>query len=266
MPNLTDTHLRFHTLETLAEGKTVIHGLHPLAKTITTFVYVVIVVSFNPYELSGLLPFFFYPVTLMALAEIPYKPLLSRLAIALPFGIFAGIANLIFVRETALTLLGLPISYGLISFISIIIKTVLTVMAVLILISTTPMPLLSRQLAALKVPSIFILVLSLIYRYISVLVEEALSMYTAYALRSPDQKGIRMKDMGIFVGQLLLKSMDRAERVYQAMRCRGFTGVYDYIPLPKLTGKEAVYLLGLSAAFVLLRFFNLSLLLGSLFS
>jgi len=264
MPNLANANLRFHTLEILAEGNTMIHSLHPLAKTITTFLYVVIVVSFGPYELSGLLPFFFYPIILMALGDIPYKPLLARMAVALPFGLFAGTANLILVRETALYFLTIPISYGMISFFSIIVKTLLTVMAVLILISTTPLPTLSRQLTALKIPSLFILLLSMIYRYIGVLVEEALAMYTAYTLRSPDQKGIKMKDMGIFIGQLLLKSVDRAERIYQAMKCRGFTGSYEYIPLPKMKAGGLVYLLGLCAVFSLLRFFNLSLLLGNL--
>lgn len=33
-----------------------------------------------------------------------------------------------------------------------------------------------------------------------------------------------MKDMGIFVGQLLLKSFDRAESIYVAMKCRGYDG------------------------------------------
>ncbi len=265
MPNLAKANLRFHTMETLAEGNTIVHSLHPLAKTITTFLYVVIVVSFGPYELSGLIPFFFYPLTMMALGEIPYKPLLLRLAVALPFGLFAGIANLIFVRETAFYFISLPISFGMISFLSILIKTLLTVMAVLILVATTPLPLLSRQLTALKIPSLFILLISMIYRYIAVLIEEALSMYTAYTLRSPEQKGIKMKDMGFFIGQLLLKSVDRAERIYHAMKCRGFNGDYQYIPLRKIKTGETAYLIGLSAAFLLLRFFNLSLVLGNLF-
>ena len=56
------------------------------------------------------------------------------------------------------------------------------------------------------------------------LLNEAVSMHTAYTLRTDNQKGIKMRDMGSFLGQLLLRSTDRAEQVYYAMKCRGFHG------------------------------------------
>lgn len=254
----------FHSLENMAEGKTIIHHLNPLTKTITTFLYVVIVVSFDRYSISGLLPYVFYPVVFMSLGEIPLKPLLSRLAIALPFCIFAGAANIIFDQETMLTFLGFNISYGLISLISITLKAGLTVMAVLILIATTKMPVISRQLIRLKVPTIFVLLISMIYRYISVALEETINMYIAYSLRSPHSKGIKIKDMGSFVGQLLLRSFDRGERVYFAMKCRGFSGDYNYMPTPKPPGVELVYMILFAAAAILFRIVNISEFIGSI--
>lgn len=253
----------FHSLENMAEGETLIHRLNPLTKTITTFLYVVIVVSFDRYSISSLLPFIFYPVVFMSLGEIPLKPLLSRLAIALPFCIFAGAANVIFDQETMTTIVGFPISFGFVSLLSITLKVILTVMAVLILIATTKMPAISRQLIRLRVPSIFVLLLSMIYRYISVALEETVNMYTAYALRSPSNKGIKMKDMGNFVGQLLLRSFDRGERVYFAMKCRGFSGDYKYVPTHNPPMGEWIYM-GLFALIILfLRFVNLPILFGS---
>lgn len=253
----------FHSLENIAEGDTFIHHLNPLTKTSTTFLYVVLVVSFGRYSISGLLPFIFYPIVFMSLGEIPLKPLLSRLAIALPFCIFAGIANVIFDQETMTTFLGFNISFGLISLLSIILKAILTVMAVLILIATTKMSVISRQLIRLKVPSIFVLLLSMIYRYISVALEETINMYTAYSLRSPYNKGIKIKDMGNFVGQLLLRSFDRGERVYFAMKCRGFSGNYKYVPTQNPPIGEWIYM-GLFAVIILfLRFVNLPILFGN---
>ena len=255
----------FHNLENIAEGETIIHRLNPLTKTITTFLYVVIVVSFDRYSISGLLPFVFYPMVFMTLGEIPIKPLLSRLAIALPFCTFAGVANVIFDQETMLTLLNFKVSYGLVSLVSITLKAGLTVMAVLILIATTKMPVISRQLIRLKVPTIFVLLISMIYRYISVALEETINMYTAYSLRSPHGKGIKIKDMGSFVGQLLLRSFDRGERVYFAMKCRGFSGDYKYIPTPKPPLGECVYIKVFTANAIILRVFNIIDLIGSLF-
>lgn len=254
----------FHSLENLAEGETFVHRLNPLTKTITTFFYVVIVVSFDRYSISGLLPYVFYPVILMALGEIPIKPLLSRLAIALPFCVFAGIANVIFDQETMLILFNVNLSYGFVSLIAITLKAGLTVMAVLILIATTKMPVISRQLIRLKVPAIFVLLISMIYRYISVALEETINMYTAYSLRSPDTKGIRIKDMGSFVGQLLLRSFDRGEKVYFAMKCRGFSGDYKYIPTPKPPILEWTYMFLFIAAAIILRIVNVPNLIGGI--
>ena len=95
-------------------------------------------------------------------------------------------------------------------------------------------------------------------------------MFTAYNMRIPPQRnpqksGIKMRDMGIFLGQLLLRSFDRAERVYISMKCRGFDGVY-------ITGKhknpricDSLYAIILTAAIIFLRFFNVSLFVGRIF-
>jgi len=47
-------------------------------------------------------------------------------------------------------------------------------------------------------------------------------MSVAYSLRNFNRKGIEMRDMGSFSGQLLLRSFNRAERVYNSMKCRGY--------------------------------------------
>jgi len=54
-------------------------------------------------------------------------------------------------------------------------------------------------------------------------------MLRAYMLRSPlqNENGIHIKDWGAFAGQLVLRTFDRAQRVYQAMCVRGFTGEYN---------------------------------------
>lgn len=254
----------FHSLENIAEGETIIHRLNPLTKTVTTLLYVVAVVSFNRYAISGLIPFAFYPFIAMSLGEIPLKTLMTRLAIALPFCIFAGVGNIIFDTGIMFTLFDIRFSYGFVSLLSIIIKVTLTVMAVLILIGTTRMPVLSRQLIRLKVPSIFVLLISMIYRYISVALEETINMYTAYSLRSPDSKGINIRDMGSFAGQLLLRSFDRGERVYFAMKCRGFSGDYKYVPTPAPPAGEWVYMISFAAIIVVLRIVNIPDLIGSL--
>ncbi len=265
MSKLTDSLNKIQSLEELAEGKTVSHRIHPLAKMITTIFFLVAVISFDKYNISGLIPFFIYPILLMALSEIPYQSVLSRLLIALPFSFFAGLSNPFLDRSTAFLLLGVPVSWGILSFLSILIKTVLTVMAVLILIATTPMDRLAHELIRVKIPKIFVMQIMLTYRYLGLLIAEAGNMMTAYHLRSSRQKGIRLEHAGTFMGQLLLRSFDRAEKVYVAMKLRGFNGEYHFVLSEKMRLGDSIYALALCAVFLLMRWLNVSVFIGSYF-
>lgn len=264
MHNLHNASASMHTLEQMAEGKTVIHTLHPAVKMLTTACYIALVVSFGRYDLSGLIVFFFYPVILMALSETQYKPLLQRLLIALPFSLCAGLSNLFFDRGTALFISHIAVSYGILSFFSLMIKTLLTVMAVLILVATTSMNHLSYQLMRWRIPAVLVMQITLTYRYISVLLAEASTMVTAYRLRAPRKKGISLHDMGAFAGQLLIRSVDRAARVYDAMKCRGYRGAYSGSKVDELCMRDYFYLLFVCGILFLMRFVNFSVLLGNL--
>ncbi len=260
-----------YSLEQLAGGRSVIHRRHPLVKLFSAFIYIVTVVSFGRNELTFLTPFIFYPVILMALSETPWKPVLKRAAVAAPFGIFAGISNLIFERDIAFTLGGIGISDGVISFISILYRTFLCVSAVLILVAVTPFDQIADQLRRLHVPGIFVTLFEITYRYIGALLEEASSMYTAYMLRSLNHRGLQMKHMGSFVGQLLIRSFDRAERVYGAMKCRGYASADIKKRRRPLSKEDLLFFAAVCLPFLALRIlsifeFDLPALLNGLFS
>jgi len=223
---LSDISARIHeirALENLASGRTAIHRLHPLTKLVSAIVFIVLVVSFGRYDFARLAPYLFYPFVMMALAELPYKLLLARVLIALPFCLFAGISNVIFDKAAAFDIGGVTVSLGVLSLATILLKMYLCVMAALLLVATTPFIELTAQLRRLHVPMVFVMVFEMTFRYIGVLLEEAHSMTTAYKLRSGNKKAIEMRHMGSFAGQLLLRGFDRAERVHAAMRCRGYS-------------------------------------------
>ena len=264
MANLHHAVTGMDRLEQLANSDSSVHRLHPMAKLITAIVYVVIVISFSPQNVSGLVPFLFYPAIMMSLSGTPYRPLLHRFLFALPFSLMGGISNLVLSRGAAFYIGSFMVSQGMVSFVSILLKTLLSVLAVLILIATTSFVEISSQLITLRMPKILCLQLILTYRYLSVLVAEAASMFTAYSLRGPNQKGIRMKDMGSFVGQLILRSFDRADRIYQAMKCRGFHGVYYGRKRGGFRLSDGVFMVLPALSMIFLRFFNLSLFFGKL--
>ena len=257
---MSDIGSRIHdirALESLAAGRTVIHRLHPLAKLMSTFIFIVFVVSFGRYDFVRLAPYMFYPFVIMALAELPYKLLLSRVLIALPFCLFAGISNIIFDRVAAFSVGSVTVSLGVLSFATILIKMYLCVMAALLLVSTMPFNELTAQLRRLHAPMMFVMVFEMTFRYISVLLEEAYSMVTAYKLRSGTRKALEMKHMGPFVGQLLLRGFDRAERVHAAMCCRGYS--LKHIPplRRRLQCKDALAFAAVFLPSLLLRFISI---------
>lgn len=262
MLNLADSLNNIRRFEELSEKGTVIHRLHPASKIITTVIYTLVVMSFNRYEISGLLPLILYPVFIMALAEIPYKPILRIVLIALPFALCIGIFNVFINNEIAFRIGGIGFSYGFLSLITISLKSVLTVMSALILVSTTSITKIAAELVRIKVPRIFVLQFVLVYRYISVLVEETGRMTRAYSLRSPSQKGINFKDLGSLIGHLLLRTFDRADRIYSAMCCRGFNGEYNVGYSEKVKGQDYLYIIVCVLFFLMVRLLNISVLIG----
>lgn len=252
-------------LDDLARKETSIHKLHPIIKPLTTVVYLTSIVSFGRYEISRLLPFVFYPILIFAFGELPVAPILKRILLVEPLIIGVGILNPLFDNYT-LMIGGYAVSRGWVTFLSIFIKSGLTVTAGILLIAVTGMDKLAGALRMLKVPRVFVLQLLLTYRYISILMEEALRMFRAYSLRAPGQKGIRWNVWGSFAGQLLLRTFERAQRVYQSMNLRGFTGEYYAGDNIRLRFNDVLYLAGWSLFFIAARIINIPMLIGSLFS
>jgi len=250
-------------LDDLARRPIPINRLHPLVKLLTTVIYLTVAVSFGRYEISALLPLVFYPVIIFSLAELPMADMLKRIGWVMPFVLGIGILNPVFDHQTV-SLLGLTISRGWLTFLSISIKCILTVAAGIILIATTGIDRLGAAMRMIGFPRIFVLQLLLTYRYISVLGDELARMIRAYSLRAPGQKGIKRDAWGSFAGSLLLRSFDRAQRVYAAMCLRGFAGEYNTGNIAKINSRDLRFLAGWGAFFVIARIYNVPLLLGSL--
>ena len=49
-------------MDELAARKSPVHALHPAAKLLTTIAYILITLSFDKYDLSGIIPMVLWPV------------------------------------------------------------------------------------------------------------------------------------------------------------------------------------------------------------
>lgn len=251
-------------LDDLALNKTTLQSLDPRSKLITTLVFIVAATSFGKYDLLGILPLVFYPVSLMALGNIPAWEITKKILYVSPFAVFIGIFNPVFDREILVQFGSIAITGGWISFTVIIVKFVLTVSVALILVATSGFDSICLALARLKVPQVFVVQLMFIYRYIFVMVEEASRMIRAHNLRSFRKRRIDLRIFVSMIGQLLLRTLDRAQRIHTAMISRGFTGDIRLIRELKAGLIDWVFFLGWAVFFILVRMYNIPELLGLL--
>lgn len=253
MAKITDAIFEVHELEELAGRKTEINRVHPLVKLIVTLSFMIIVVSFDKYNLLGILPYFLYPFILLKLSEIEMRTCFRKIRGILPLILFIGIFNPFFDRAAIIHIGSIPISGGVISMITLFLKGLYCLMASFLLIATTGITGICYALRLLRVPEVMVTQFLLTYRYITVLMAEANEVYQAYSLRAPGDKGVKYKIWGPLLGQLLLRSIDRAGNLYESMLLRGFQGEYRVSGSQKAEGRDYAYLCLWIGIFVLLR-------------
>ena len=265
MSDISRTLGRMRRMDDLALLSSPVHRLHPLSKLLTTVVYIMTVVSFHKYDLSGIAVMTLYPAFMSALSGISLRACLDRMRFVMPLVCFVGIFNPFFDRTIFFRLGSFAVTGGMISMITLMLKGVLCLMASFLLAATTSIDSLCRCLRQLHVPDMIVSLFLLTFRYIFVLTEEVSVMTQAYSLRAPGQRGIHISAWGSFVGQLLLRSMDRAKELYESMLLRGFTGDLLYAAPCRMRWKDLLFPAVMCAAFAVGRLGRISYLLGSLF-
>lgn len=258
----------FSLLEEQAGEDTPLNNKPALLKLLLTIWYILLTVSFDKYDLLGLLSMGIYPLVLFLLYDIPFLRCLKRIRLILPFIILAGMVNPFFDKSVIAVAGDIRISGGMISMFTLMLKGFLTVFAGYLLIVSTSIEKICGALLKLHVPSLIVTMILLIYRYLSLLLIETNRVMQAYRLRAPGQKGVQIKAWGSFAGLLLLRSMDRAECVYESMCLRGFErnrNAFQYAVRDKIKTGEYVWFLLWAAGLLFLRRFPLFTAVGDLF-
>ncbi len=241
-----------------------VHRIDPRAKVVTTFVFLVCVVSFGKYDVLGLLPFVLFPLVLATDSGMPAVELWRRLMVAAPFALVVGIFNPLLDREVIAHVGAIPITGGMVSYLSIIMRFLLTTSTALLLIATTSMPDVCAAIDRLGVPNVLATQLLFLYRYIFVLAEEVLRLARARSLRAFGRRGLGMRVYGNILGHLLLRTIARSQRVFSAMQCRGFNGQIRTRRKLGMHTRDWAFVFGWSAVFVFFRLVDVTLLLGDL--
>jgi cobalt/nickel transport system permease protein len=260
--------MHVHYLDPYRPRSSPIHAFDARIKLVLTVVFIFA---------NALLPVGAWPVYILMfslvlaveiLSELGVVYVLKRSILALPFVLAA--LPLLF------TVPGLPLvsfsigawdvsisQEGLVRFISITLKSWISLQAAILLASTTTFPDLLMAMRAIKIPRLLVSVFGLMWRYLFVLVDEALRLMRARTARSghSDQPGLkpggslawRGRVTGGMAGNLFLRGFERGDRIYMAMVSRGYDGEVRALPQPKISGGSwLVLILGLVFISILL--------------
>lgn len=255
MSKIQENVKEIHMLDDLPGKSTFLTSLHPVAKLLVTILYMIVLVSFSKYDLTGTMSMAVILIILLNMGEMPVRSVLRKLKVLMALLLFLGAANLLFDRTVLTKWAGIPVTGGVISFLTLYLKGVCAIAASYILIASTGVEQICYALQVLKVPGLLTTVIMLIYRYLILLLKEAESISLAYSLRAPGQKGIHIKAWGSFAGMLLLRSVDRAETVYESMVLRGFSGHFCLKDRERINYSRSIFFgMIMAAGIILMRF------------
>lgn len=225
-------------IEELSNGDTFIRQLDPRGKIAMVFLFSVIVAAAN--RLPVLLGSLFFGMLIVAAAKVPVKELIKRLTpvnmlilflwLFLPFT-FAG---------EPLFLMG-PLTVtreGVLYATRISIKSNAMMLMFIALVASTPIFSMGHAMHDMGIPKKIVHLFFFTYRYIHVIYREYSRLRNSMKIRGFTPKTClhTYKTFAYMVGMLLVRSFDRAQRVHNAMLCRGFTG--DLYSLSKFSFKK----------------------------
>ena len=243
-----------------------IHGIDARVKLVVALAVIIATVAY-PYTTSvswlGLL-FGGLFVLLWAVSGLSPLIYLKRFVMVLPFGFFLIVFQIFFENphyQSFSPLLVLPPGITIyaesVEFASILmVKFLICISFVILLSSTTPVHDLLRGARRLGLPSIMVLSLGMMIRYLFVFagmydrVNAALAAKHFHPLDANLPYRYRIRMLGYAMGMVFIRGYEQGERTYACMRCRGY-GVHSFDSLPSkpLTHHERHALI-LSVGFV----------------
>ncbi len=150
----------------------------------------------------------------LVLARLPWRPLAKRLLLLEPFVLGVALMALF----TPGTVQDRWLHFGF-----LVARCTVALLAMLLFTATTPFADILRLFQRLRVPGLLVTTLALMHRYLFVLADEAGRMRRARQSRTfAARRRGRWRMLSTVIAQLFLRASDRADRIYDAMRARGW--------------------------------------------
>ena len=229
-----------------AAGNSLIHRLDPRIRLLAALVLTV-PMAFLHYQyaaLAGLTS----GILLILLARLPLDKVLARLVVVNVFILFLWVFIPFSLPGTKLFACGpfAATTQGVDLALLITIKSNAIVLALMALLGTISVQDLGPAMQHLKIPGKLCHILLFTYRYVFVIHQEYVTMRQAMRARGfkPKTDKHTYRSYAWLIGMLLVKSWDRAERVYDAMRCRGFRNRFYSLTKFTTSTKDYAFMAG----------------------
>ena len=249
--------MRHSFLDQYSDRDSLIHRLDPRTKLLTSLLFILAVVLTPPGRWPVFALYFILVAALLILSRVPLLYILKRSLVIMPFVVLIAVFIPFFKEgEVAgsynIWLWQLSVTYnGLQVFWNILAKAWLSILSLILLTSTTRFSQLLKGMEKLRLPSVMTMILSFMYRYIFVLIDEVMRMKQARDSRNFGGGRLRqLGTIGNMIGTLFIRSYERGERVYAAMMARGFNG--HTRTLENLNFRLSDVLFALSLGFILI--------------
>jgi cobalt/nickel transport system permease protein len=217
-------------IEDLSGKRGLLQTINPLAKL--AIIIFMIAASLFISSLSYLALICLIPLALALASKIPLVHFFSRTAFIPGFAALISIPVLFItpgnpVFTTNLGVLNLAVtSEGIVHFLIFSVRVWFCVASLSLLILSTGFDKILLLLSSLKVPSVIVQMFALTYRYFFVSMYEAQSVLIAKEARTYVHKHTInfqvLKDLGAIIATLFIRTYERSERVFMAMKSRGF--------------------------------------------
>jgi cobalt/nickel transport system permease protein len=241
--------MHVHFLDPYHSGSSPIHRLDARVKLVLALAFI-LTTSLTPFGAwAAYILLLALVLSVEMLSELGVGYVLKRALLALPF-VLAALPLIFTVQGTPLATFTIgawtfTISVdGVERVLSIAFKSWVSMQMAIVLAATTPFPQLLAAMRALRIPKLLVAIFGLMWRYLFVMVDEALRLLRARTARSGASRDARYKTGGTLVwrarttggmaGNLLVRSFERGERIYDAMAARGYDGEVRTFPMPAL--------------------------------
>lgn len=243
----------------MSAGKSsLISKLDPACVLILTSIYLVFILSIPLTKPDHLIWYAIFPILMAPLTDITYSSVFRKSLFVLPFIILIGIFNPILDKDVVFEIGNFEITAGWITFLSLIVRGLLAMQVLIILIHQAGFIEICNALNRLGMPKVLTIQLLMLYRYLRILMEEAVSIHYSVSSRGYGKKSFPIKFWSRMVGNLLFRTVERARHIHQAMISRGFDGNIPLGKKYKWTMGDTAFLGGWIVVFFLIYFCNFS--------